>query len=299
MRFNSHLLIIILLLITLSPKVYAQQLYSISSTEIIIFRDGVAHVIQNLDVNETLASISIPLLSPSVENLIVLDGNNMPLNYVIEKQNITINTLGASKVTLDYFTSTLTQKDGNIWTLKLITPYEVKITLPDQSNIIYLNNLPSSITTKDNKIILSVPSGFWEISYVFPLIIPSPPIMPSSPTSPLTTPPKTIEEAKPTQPFIKFPIEYVAIIIIILAFISGLLLVKRRGKSMGLRLEDKEVLQFIAERGGKVLEAELRQRFLLPKSSTWRLVRRLERMGYVRVNKVGIQNEVELLRKVW
>lgn len=298
MRFNSHFFIIILLLTTLSPKVYAQQLYSISSTEITIFRDGVAHVIQNLDVNETLVSISIALLSPSVENLIVLDENNMPLNYAIEKQNITINTLGASRVTLDYFTSTLTRKDGNIWTLKLNTPYEVRIILPDQSNIIYLNNLPSSITTKDNKIILSVPSGFWEISYVFPLIIPSPPIIPPSP--PLTTPPKTIEEAKPTQPFIKFPIEYFAIIIIIIsAFISGLLFVKRRSKSMGLRLEDKEVLQFIAERGGKVLEAELRQRFLLPKSSTWRLVRRLERMGYVRVNKVGIQNEVELLKKVW
>ncbi|MDZ7377198.1 MAG: winged helix-turn-helix transcriptional regulator, partial [candidate division KSB1 bacterium] len=66
-----------------------------------------------------------------------------------------------------------------------------------------------------------------------------------------------------------------------------------------LRPEDKEVLQYLAGRGGRVLESELRQKFLLPRTSVWRQVRRLERMGYVRVVKEGMQNAVELVKKGW
>ncbi|MCX8191664.1 MAG: hypothetical protein N3F06_02515, partial [Nitrososphaerales archaeon] len=176
MKVNSQILIVALLMVLCLnlSRIYAQP-YSISSTEIIIFRDGVAQVIQSLDVDESLVSISIPLLSHSVWNLLVLDEDNMPLSYTIKLPNITITTLGASKVTLDYFTPTLTQKEGEVWTIKLNLPYEVKIILPERSNIIYLNDLPSSITARDQRIVLTVPPGFWEISYVLPPMIPLPP----------------------------------------------------------------------------------------------------------------------------
>ena len=83
------------------------------------------------------------------------------------------------------------------------------------------------------------------------------------------------------------------------AFVFGFFLWRRRPEETvsELRHEDKGVLKFIDESGGKVLESELRQKFLLPRTSLWRLVRRLERMGYVRVSKVGMQNVIELIRK--
>jgi len=62
-----------------------------------------------------------------------------------------------------------------------------------------------------------------------------------------------------------------------------------------LREEDEEVLRFMAEGGGKVLEAELREKFPeLPKTTVWRLVKRLQTMEIITTNRVGYQNQIEL-----
>ncbi|MFQ6086151.1 MAG: helix-turn-helix transcriptional regulator, partial [Candidatus Bathyarchaeia archaeon] len=61
-----------------------------------------------------------------------------------------------------------------------------------------------------------------------------------------------------------------------------------------LRRSDREVVRFIAERGGEVLESEIRSKFDLPKTTVWRLVKRLEENGIVRVKKFGKQNYVQL-----
>jgi len=64
-----------------------------------------------------------------------------------------------------------------------------------------------------------------------------------------------------------------------------------------LRLEDREAIEFIASAGGEVFEAELREHFRLPKSTTWRMVKRLKREGLVEVEKVGGQNLIRLIEK--
>ena len=64
-----------------------------------------------------------------------------------------------------------------------------------------------------------------------------------------------------------------------------------------LRLEDREAIEFIASAGGEVFEAELRERFRLPKSTVWRLVKRLKREGLVEVEKVGGQNLIRLIQE--
>jgi len=61
-----------------------------------------------------------------------------------------------------------------------------------------------------------------------------------------------------------------------------------------LRLDDKEVLRFLAESGGGVFAAELRERFGVPRTSLWRMIRRLEREEAVEVERVGGQSLVKL-----
>jgi len=85
--------------------------------------------------------------------------------------------------------------------------------------------------------------------------------------------------------------------------VAGVLLFLRRRRgaridpnNSGLRPDDIKVIGFIAEKGGKVLEPEIRMRFALPKTSAWRQIKRLERLGYVKVTKIGSQNQVELLK---
>ena len=67
--------------------------------------------------------------------------------------------------------------------------------------------------------------------------------------------------------------------------------------SKDLRPDDVQVLNFIQEKGGKVLEPEIRMRFALPKTSAWRQIKRLERLGYVKVTKIGSQNQIEILKE--
>lgn len=61
-----------------------------------------------------------------------------------------------------------------------------------------------------------------------------------------------------------------------------------------LRVDDKEVLRFIAESGGEIFATELRERFNVPRTSLWRMIRRLEREEVVDVSSVGGQSLVKI-----
>jgi len=61
-----------------------------------------------------------------------------------------------------------------------------------------------------------------------------------------------------------------------------------------LRQEDKDIVTYISENGGQVYESELRKKFLLPRTTTWRAVKRLEREGIVEIEKVDQQNLIRL-----
>ena len=77
--------------------------------------------------------------------------------------------------------------------------------------------------------------------------------------------------------------------------VFAIFIIRRRREIKSLRSEEIEVLRFLREKGGRALEAEIRERFPdIPRTSMWRLIRRLERQGKVRVRKVGLQNLVEL-----
>lgn len=61
-----------------------------------------------------------------------------------------------------------------------------------------------------------------------------------------------------------------------------------------LRQEDKDMVSYISEKGGQVYESELRKKFLLPRTTTWRAVKRLEREGIIEIEKIDQQNLIKL-----
>ena len=61
-----------------------------------------------------------------------------------------------------------------------------------------------------------------------------------------------------------------------------------------LRPEDQQVLKFLAEKEGAVFESEIRSKFQIPKTTIWRLVKRLEREELVEIRKAGGQNLIKL-----
>ncbi len=108
------------------------------------------------------------------------------------------------------------------------------------------------------------------------------------------------------------PVIWIGAAGLVLAVAAGAFLLTRRGggKDVGaptrfhldrlfeehpqLRIDDKEVLRFIAESGGEIFAAELRERFKVPRTSLWRMIRRLEREEVVEVSSVGGQSLVKI-----
>jgi len=367
-------MILVAMIISTVPNVIAEDLdFHTESIILTLYRDGLGHVTQVVRVNETIPEITLPLLSVSVSNVLVLDENESLLDYEISGSNITIFTLGATKATLEYDTTSLTSMESGVWTLSLETPYNMTVRLPEDAEVIFLNDVPASINTEGNRITLYLFPSVWEISYVLPIA----PLVDFRVTnlqiSPVEVKPDEevtisvlvtnigreagsydavlkingsientetvtlsggestevkfkiskdkagtynieiaglkgsfkVKEPPPSTTMI--PIEYlvfsVSSLIIVMVVVIVLFIWRRRKPNIKkifknhpyLREEEKEVLIFLAENNGKAFESEIRKRFSeIPRTSLWRLLRRLEKEEIVKIRKVGLGNIVEL-----
>ena len=64
-----------------------------------------------------------------------------------------------------------------------------------------------------------------------------------------------------------------------------------------LGMSDKEVLRFMAERGGEAFAQEIRERFDIPRTSTWRMIKRFMRYELVEEKKIGGQTLVTIVER--
>src|SRR2546428_13621802 len=53
------------------------------------------------------------------------------------------------------------------------------------------------------------------------------------------------------------------------------------GGGAALRVDDKEILRFVKENGGRAIEAEIREGFSIPRTRPWGQARRLDKQGAV------------------
>jgi uncharacterized membrane protein len=112
-----------------------------------------------------------------------------------------------------------------------------------------------------------------------------------------------------TKPFDARLTILVAVAFIVL--VSGVIVVRRRGAgdaappqrehftvdleaifkdNPDLRYEDREALKFIAEAGGEVFANEIKEKLGLPRTSAWRMIRRLVGQEIIDERKVGGQS---------
>jgi uncharacterized membrane protein len=61
-----------------------------------------------------------------------------------------------------------------------------------------------------------------------------------------------------------------------------------------MREDDKKLVEFLAQNGGQAFEKDLRKKFLLPRTTMWRAVKRLERQDIIVIEKKDFQNLVKL-----
>ncbi len=278
----------VLLFSCLNVLLQAQDNFTIQSTSIEVYRDGLTHITQLLTVDELKPQITITLLSASIENLVVLDANNIAIDFEVSGSNLNIFTFGATQITIEYDTVSLTSKQAEVWSIIVNNPYNLTLFLPENSTIIYLNHVPTQINTETNKVSLMISPNQWEISYIIPL--------------------QQEDNDNPDDGSSNtaIPLEFLIIGAIIIALTIAILIIffmrKRKinvkktiNRNPHLSKEDKAVIEFLAEKEGKAFEAEIRQRFPdMPRTSLWRLIKRLEKAEIIEIEKIGLENQVKL-----
>jgi uncharacterized membrane protein len=247
----------------------------------IVYADGYVSVEYHLDVNKTYPIINVTLFGETFNNLLVVDEHQLPLEFFQDNDTVSISTLGSEQLLITYFTSSLTSKTGLVWSFTVEIPVNATITLPYHASIVDLSDIPYLIEGQDGEVTLVMPEGFVEISYIL--------------------------EKQQTE----FPIFVWSISIPIVAGISVLIYWWVKQKKTGekpprvniekilhdhqdLRPEEQKALQFLIDNHGKAYEAELYETLNLPRTSTWRLIKRLERMEIVEITKSRRQNVVHI-----
>ncbi len=137
--------------------------YTAQGLKIQLYPDGVVDIEYTIETNPEKTRINVTLFGSIYSDLIILDQEELPLEYTINTGYITIDTLGSEKAEIPYSTSDLTNKTASTWKISLNPPIETVIILPAETTILGLEPVPNTIAMTSSGIILSMPP--------FPLII--------------------------------------------------------------------------------------------------------------------------------
>ncbi|WP_087035868.1 helix-turn-helix transcriptional regulator [Thermococcus litoralis] len=268
-------------ILILLPVVSAQ--FTVSQVELTIYTDGYVKVHYQLIPDEYTSQISLPLLGKNYEGVEVVDENGNPLNFEVYNESLIIYVENAQVVDVSYYTPDLTYKEGLVWTINVSMEYPFDVILPENAVVVDLSELPLKIASN----VITMPPGNQSISYALEF---------------------AAEEGGKD---FYFPV--LTFLVVLITAISGFLTIRKRKKeapkeelhinrdeflkkleSFNLNEDEKRALLYILEKGGRASQAEVRTALGIPKTTAWRMFKRLERQGLVRIIKGRKENWVEL-----
>ena len=302
-----HMAAFVLILLAMSVPLQ----HSFGSTRTLdfsLFPDGSTHVTYSLESDPFLPDTEVSLYGDSFENLVAQDENGFLLTTQSESNILQVETLGSSNILINYDTYSLISKDGKIWSFEVDSPVEFNVIMPQNSVIVGMSTFPIDMGVESDRTKILLPSGMAEITY-FLAVAESSQVLPP------------VEETPVTQDDDNTMV-YAVGGAIAAVIVGGAIAMKMRGKAKptittssqstmtaakeesfdigkamekpDLREDDKEIIKFIHENGGSALESDLRKKFLLPRTTMWRAVKRLERHGLIEITKKDQQNLIKL-----
>ncbi len=301
------IVVIGLMLVALSAPIQ-QSFASSRNLDFTIYQDGSTHVFYELDVDPLELEITVELFGEMIENITIIGEDGFLLSNEINHNLAVIETFGASHISIDYDTQDLVSKTGKIWAFSVDAPVQYSLLTPKDSVIIEMSNFPLSMQVDNEQSYLTFPPGQTNISYYI----------------------STLASAQSTQPIPEDATDNSLILyagIIAAVGIAAIIAIKKSRSSKAiepsvtiqkeeqpkpqsldpeaifkikrdLREDDKEIINFISANGGQAYESELRKKFLQPRTTMWRAVKRLERQGIIEIEKKDLQNIVKLKSKL-
>ena len=297
----------VFVLILLAMSVPLQQSFGSNRTlDLFLFSDGSTHVTYSLESDPFLTDTKVSLYGDSVENLVAEDENGFPLTTQSEKNILQVETLGSSNILINYDTYSLISKDGKIWSFEIDSPVEFNVVMPENSVIVGMSTFPIDMNVDSDRTKILLPSGPAEITYFLAVA-----------ESSQVLPPEETPQTEDNGNSMMYVAGGVAVAIAAIAAIaikmknkpkqivsaSQTTVVAERNEPFNiekvlempdLREDDKDIIKFIHENGGSALESDLRKKFLLPRTTMWRAVKRLERHELIEITKKDQQNLIKL-----
>ena len=271
--------------------------------DLIIYPDGSTHISTEIDIDPFLTDYELNLFGSTIDNLVVVGDNEFLLDTDIIDNYVLIQTFGSSVINIEYDIHDLVSKQSKLWTFSLDSPSNFTLLLPQNSAIVGMTNLPINMEIINDQNQLTLPSGKTEIDYLFSNTISNP-----------------IPDPKTETNYFSYAIIGGVLIIILIGAVIIIRTKQKNPKSVNhnpiteknnildietifklkpdLREDDKELVKFIFNNGGKALESELRKKFLQPRTTMWRAVKRLEREGVIEIEKKDLQNLVKLRKNM-
>ena len=307
---NAPLIIAGLIVVALTIPL--QTSFSSTRTlDLTLYSDGSAHITAELDVDALEPDYEVDLFGPSIDNFVAVGENGFLLSSEIIGDKATIDTFGSSTITIDYDIHDLISKEGRVWSFSLDSPTDYSLLMPPNSIIVGMNALPSNMDLINDQTKLELGTGLSEINYIF------------GTTSPPTNPP-TIDPPTNGQPTVELSTFALIGAPVAAGIVGAIILMKRKQTKSSpllqtettesknesvdtetifslrpeMREDDKEIVKFISENGGQAFESELRKKFLQPRTTMWRAVKRLERLGVIEISKKDLQNLVTLKKEL-
>ncbi|HIH88231.1 TPA: hypothetical protein HA344_03355 [Candidatus Bathyarchaeota archaeon] len=358
MRVDRVVLIMLLLAGATIPYALSAD-YTPQSLTLTVYADGMVEVVYNVDVDPTLVKVSVPLFGSTFPDLLVVNEEGLPLMTVEVGFTTTVDSLGASALTITYSTQELTSKLGTLWTLNVTSPANLHLLLPTGSTIVSMSQMPLSVGTINGQPSITLPPGEDSVSYIVSAVGTSEraqtaiqaaeAAIAAAKTSGLdvTTAEALLTQAKTAntageylmaeqlatqaktsainaspKPSADYTFIIVVAALVVVVAVAGVFIYMRRRvevpkpqppakkseegpvnleailqKHRDLRVDDKEVIRFLAERGGEAFANEIRDRFDIPRTSAWRMIRRLMAAGIVEERKIGGQSLICVVKK--
>lgn len=285
--------------------------------DLIIYPDGTTHVSTEIDVDPLVTDYELELFGNTVDNLVVINEDGFLLTADIINNSALIETFGSSVITVEYDIHDLVSKQSRVWTFSLDAPSDFTLLLPQNSAIITMTNIPINMEIINDQNQLTLSAGDTEIDYLF------------STTPAIPDPIDSTDSISESNYLLYVAIGGIAVVVVIPIIIirskqktvksipvhdvAQTVQTKQKTETINaetidaetifklkpdLREDDKEIVKFISDNGGETLESDLRKKFLQPRTTMWRAVKRLERNGVIEIEKKDLQNLVKLRKNM-
>jgi len=293
----------VFVLVLLAISVPIQHSFGSNRTlDFSLFPDGSTHVLYEIESNPLHPDVQVRLFGDSIENFVAEDENGFLLTTekLEDNSNIfEIETLGASSILINYDTYSLVSKNGKVWSFTIHATTEFTLHMPENSVIVGMSTFPIDMNDDGNRTTMFLPNGPVEITYFL--------------TIAESAQAESVPETEDSSQYLLIT----GVIAIVVVVAAGIIFKTRKKSNIiipvkpiqetenqynlesvmsdeNIREDDKEIIKFIHENGGEALESELRKKFLQPRTTMWRAVKRLERHDKIEIIKKDQQNLVKL-----